>query len=473
MEATLLDRIRTTPRPAMVWTVVGVALLGLEFGAIVSAIIDLVVGLLASLPVGGNQAGFDRVVDAIPTLISRTSIPNSGYYNGERWIGTFAGWEPRDAWLLRVGLVYLYSSLVLAWGWLGYRWYRRYYRIADWTPRDDIVDRFRGHRWGQFGLIVVILFLIMAVFAPTLGPTTVDRNIADPYSYQIRYYDTDTDQVTSVTVGVANRGAQSRGIPDQNVGPFAYDRYNRFHPFGTLPSGKDLFTFLAAGARVSLLIGLLAVGLASFIAVSFALLSAYYKGLVDLAFVIGSDSVMSLPQLLLLLLLSVLLSDTWLGNLYSGGVVLALIYGMTSWPFLWRSLRGPAFQIADQEWIDAARSYGQRPVATMRRHMLPYVTGYLLVYGSMSLGGAIIAIAGLSFLGLGINPPTPEWGRAVNAGQQYVASHSWHISLIPGILITLVVTGFNALGDGVRDAIDPQTAGEEGGTQTAATGGGA
>jgi peptide/nickel transport system permease protein len=102
--------------------------------------------------------------------------------------------------------------------------------------------------------------------------------------------------------------------------------------------------------------------------------------------------------------------------------------------------------------------------------MLPYIIGYVLVYGSMTLGGAIIAISGLSFLGLGIAPPTPEWGRAINLGQDYVDTGSWHISLIPGALITLVVTGFNALGDGIRDAVDPQSDSE---SAAAGRGGGA
>jgi peptide/nickel transport system permease protein len=469
------DRLRATPRPALVWSAVALVLLSLEFGAVASTVADLVATAWTALPLPlpGSPAGVVRAADAVPTLTARSRIPNAGHFDGSQWVGTFAGWQPRDAWLLRVGVVYAYAAAVVVWCLVGYRWYRRHYRSADWTPRDDVVDRFRDHRWGQFGLVVVLAFLVLAAFAPTLGPTTVERNVADPFSHEVTYYDAGTGTVERTTVGSANRAAQSRGIPDRNVGPLTYDRFGRFHPFGTLPSGKDLFTFLAAGARVSLLVGLLAVGIAAGLAVVFALLSAYFGGLVDLAFVVGSDSVMSLPQLLLLLLLSVLLSDTWLGRLYSGGIVLALIYGATAWPFLWRALRGPALRVADREWIEAARSYGQRPTVTMRRHILPYVTGYLLVYGSMSLGGAVIAIAGLSFLGLGISPPTPEWGRAVNAGQQYVASHSWHVSLVPGVLITLVVTGFNALGDGIRDAIDPKTAGGSGDTQTASTGGGA
>jgi peptide/nickel transport system permease protein len=100
------------------------------------------------------------------------------------------------------------------------------------------------------------------------------------------------------------------------------------------------------------------------------------------------------------------------------------------------------------------------------------VVGYLLVYASMTLGGIIISTAALSFLGIGINAPTPEWGRAIAIGEPYVATISWHIAFIPGVMIVLVVTAFNALGDGIRDAIDPQSEGGEG-TEGAMTGGGA
>ncbi|MDL0130292.1 ABC transporter permease, partial [Halobacterium salinarum] len=141
---------------------------------------------------------------------------------------------------------------------------------------------------------------------------------------------------------------------------------------------------------------------------------------------------------------------------------------------LWRSLRGPALQVAEEEWVDAAKSFGQQPTVTMRKHMLPYVLGYLLIYASMTVGGIVIAMASLSFLGngLGITPPTPAWGRAISQGQPYVSSASWHIALIPGLIIVVLVTGANALGDGIRDAIDPES---EGGSEeeAAATGGGA
>ncbi|NHN60665.1 MULTISPECIES: ABC transporter permease [Halorussus] len=455
-DVSILERIRENPGPAMGWLAGALVLFALEAGAVVHFVTSLV----------GSP------VD-LPTLLTRDLIPNNGYVTpGGAWQETFLNLPAAYAWAIRVVLVYVYAFVCMVWLWRGYEIFREHYRYADWTPRDDMVDRLRGHRWGQFGAVIVFAFVVMAMFAPALGPTTVERTISNPYSHYIEYYN-DQGQLENVTVGSANLGARSQGTPDQNVGPMQYDQYGRWHPFGTLPSGKDMFTFMAAGARISLFIGLTSILVSGFVAVSFALVTAYYKGLVDLLVVILGDSIMSLPSLLFVMLLSVVLGGTWLAEIYSGGFLLAVIFAITGWPFLWRSVRGPAMQIAEQEWIDAAKSFGQRPRVTMQKHMAPYILGYLLVYASMRLGGIIIAVAGLSFLGLGINPPTPEWGRAVNIGQGYVTTASWHISFIPGVLIVLVVTAFNALGDGIRDAVDPQSEGSEGeGAEAAAAGGG-
>jgi peptide/nickel transport system permease protein len=416
--------------------------------AIIYGLVVLFVGLV----------GLEAIV-SFPTLLTRELFPNQGHrLPGGGWEGPFLGLSPALAWALRVVLVYTYAFVFLWWCWRGYLTFRRHYRYADWTPRDDMIDRLSTHTWGLFGLLVVFMFVTMAVFAPALGPTTVQQNINDPYSYQVEYL-TESGEVESIAVGNANLQSSSKGNPDRNVGMMEYDDFGRFHPFGTLVSGKDLFTFMAAGARVSLFIGLLSIGVAGFIATGLALVTAYYKGLADLIVVITSDSIQSLPRLLLIILMSVVFAGTGIAKVYSGGLLLALIFAATSWPFLWRAVRGPAFQIAEQEWIDAARSFGQQPHKTMQKHMAPYILGYLLVYGSLSLGGIIIATAALSFLGLGIQPPTPEWGRAVNLGRSYIATVSWHISTIPGILVVIVVTGFNAFGDGIRDAIDPQSQG--------------
>jgi peptide/nickel transport system permease protein len=454
-DASLVERISENPGPALGWLAGALLLFALEAGAVVNFV-----------------TGFFGPGIELPTLLSRELIPNNGYVTPQgAWKGTFLNLPAAYAWAVRVVLVYAYAFVWLLWVWRGYKTFREHYRHADWTPRDDMVDRLRGHRWGQFGAVIVFAFVVMAMFAPALGPTTVERTISNPYSHHIEYYN-DDGQLENVTVGSANLGARSQGTPDQNVGPMQYDEFGRWHPFGTLPSGKDMFTFMAAGARISLFIGLISIGVSGVIAAAFALLTAYYKGLVDLAVVIVGDSIMSLPRLLFVMLLSVVLGGTWIAEIYSGALILALIFAGTGWPFLWRSVRGPAMQVSEQEWIDAAKSFGQRPSVTMRKHMAPYILGYLLVYASMTLGGVIIAVAGLSFLGLGINPPTPEWGRAVDIGQAYVTTSSWHISFIPGVMIVLVVTAFNALGDGIRDAIDPQSEGGEGDAEVAAAGGG-
>lgn len=410
----------------------------------------------------------------LPTLTARETIPNQGYRTPDgTWHGTFFGLSPALAWALRVLVVHVYVAVWLGWLWVGYLWYRRHYRQADWTPRDDVVRRLRYHRWGQFGLLIVVLFLTMAAFAPTLGTAPAEQNLYSTFSQTIEYYDHDTGQVAETLVGNANLETRSQGYPGENVGPLTYDRFDRFHPFGTLTNGKDLLTFLVHGARVSLLIGLLSVGISALLATVFALVSAYYRGLADLVLVVTGDTIMGVPRLLLLILLTVLLGDTWLGSLYDGGILLGLILAATGWPFLWRAFRGPTLQIAEEDWVDAARSYGQSPAGIMRLHMLPYLLGYLLIYSSMVLGGVILAVAGLSFLGFGITAPTPEWGRAVELGQEYVATESWHISLIPGVMVTLVVMGFNAVGDALRDAVDPQSdAGVTDASETESRGGG-
>jgi peptide/nickel transport system permease protein len=227
------------------------------------------------------------------------------------------------------------------------------------------------------------------------------------------------------------------------------------------------------GTRTSLVISLTAIGLATSIALGMSLITAYYKGVVDVLTVITSDTIISVPAFLMVLLLSVVFQEANhpIAAVYDGGLLLALIFAFVYWPGLWRSIRGPSLQVAEQEWVDAAKSYGQSPFQTMRKHMTPYIAGYIMIYASLLLGGIIIATAALSFLGLGVNPPTPEWGRMVSEGRSYISTQSWHIATIPGVFIVFVVMGFNALGDGIRDAIDPES--DVGSGDAATTGGGA
>ncbi|MFB6200615.1 MAG: ABC transporter permease [Halorhabdus sp.] len=494
----LRTRITESPRPFLRWVSVFAVLIAVEFGTYatlavaileravvgVTAAIELLVGLVsagaARAVLDAQQAlstfllGVANAAEGIPTLFSRSVIPNQGYKLGPNgpWKGTFLGLEPAVAWAIRFVLLLAYALFLSYWVFRGWQVFREHYRQADWTPTDDMVDRLRGHRWGQFGILILLLYLTMAIFAPALGPTTVEQNITSSYSYEIKYYNADAGAVEEVYVGEANFNSKSKG-GEGNIGPMSYDEYGRFHPFGTLSNGRDLFTFLMGGARITMIVAGLSIGLATLIAAAFSMFSAYYGGSIDLTILTVADGVVSVPRLLLLIMVSAVFANTWLGGIIDGGFILALVFAFTTWPFLWRAVRGPALQVAQEEWVDAARSFGQRPRTIMRKHMLPYIVGYLLIYASMSTGGIIIGLSALSFLGngLGINPPTPAWGRAVSLGQPYVSTASWHISLISGLIIVVLVVGLNAFGDGIRDAIDPETEGTEG--EEAAAGGGA
>lgn len=486
----LRTRIAEAPRPFLKWAVVLLVLVAIEFSTFatvglsmlggfflgITAFIELVVGSfsggLASAVLSIQGAG-ENFIDGlihwttgIPHLFSRQFIPNQGHRVAAdgAWQGTFLGLEPALAWAVRFILIGAYAIFLAYWLFKGWKVYRKHYRQADWSPTDDMVRRLRGHRWGQFGIIVILLYLTMAIFGSTLAPMTVEENIQSPYSNNIEYFNEETGQVEEVSHGEANFNSKSKGAGNQNVGPMTYDDYGRYHPFGTLPNGRDLFTFMMGGARITMMVSGLAIGIATLISALFAMISAYYGGSIDLAILTTADGVISVPRLLLLIMVSAVFANHWLGKILDGGLLLALIFAFTTWPLLWRTVRGPALQVAQQEWVDAAQSFGQKPSSIMRKHMLPYITGYLLVYASMSTGGIIIGLAALSFLGngLGINPPTPAWGRAINMGQSYVSGPSWHISAISGVMIVILVTGLNAFGDGIRDAIDPEMETEQG-----------
>jgi peptide/nickel transport system permease protein len=435
--------------------------------------------LVAYTPVGGAFSAFigavtggvDALSTALPSLTSRELIPNTGHrLPGGGWDDTFLGLSPAVAWAIRTGLVFAYALIALLWLWRGFETYRTHYRSADWTPTDDTIRRFRNNYWGLFGFAIVFLFVVLALWAPAVSPVEAEHNIYEPNANSFEYLNED-GEVTEVNHVFANLESRSDG--QNTVGPLSYDDYGRWAPLGTTNRGQDMMTHLAYGARTSLTIGATAIGLGALIAVVLSLLSAYYKGITDIASVVASDTIQAIPALLLVMLISVIFQDANhpIAQPLDGGLLLALIFAFAYWPGMWRAIRGPSLQVSEQEWVDAAKSYGQTPLRTMRKHMAPYIAGYILIYASLLIGGVIISTAALTFLGLGINPPTPEWGRLINGGQSYVATSSWHVATVPGIAIVLVVVAFNALGDAIRDAIDPEADVDE--SEAATAGGGA
>ncbi|MEF8821774.1 MAG: ABC transporter permease, partial [Halovenus sp.] len=251
----LLAPLQDDPKLAA-WVAVGLFLFALQVGAVAHFLTGLVADLLGIFPTAeasnsvlGRLVGLFEVAQRraaeLPTLLSRDVVPNAGHWNGDRWVGTFMGFSPAVSWGIRVTLVYAYAFTWVVWAVLGYRYYREQYRVADWTPRDDIVDRFRSHGWGLFGATIVFLFVVMVVFAPTLGPTTVEQNMESSYDYETTYWNSETEEVETILTGEANLNSKSTG--DQSrVMPMSYDDFGRFHPFGTLPNGRDLFTFIVA-----------------------------------------------------------------------------------------------------------------------------------------------------------------------------------------------------------------------------------
>lgn len=219
------------------------------------------------------------------------------------------------------------------------------------------------------------------------------------------------------------------------------------HPFGTDHLGRDLLTRVIFGARVSFLIGILAVALSASLGVPVGLISGFRGGLLDLAIQRFVDLLLAFPGFLLALTLIAILGV--------GVTNVVVSVGLAAAPFYVRLVRGVALSIKEHAYIEAARAIGVGEARIMLRHVLPNCLAPLIVQSTLQLGTAILTAAGLGFLGLGVKPPTPEWGTMLGEGQTYLLS-SWYIATFPGLAIFLVVIASNLLGDGLRDAFDPR-----------------
>jgi len=269
------------------------------------------------------------------------------------------------------------------------------------------VVRFMRNRAAVFGAVLVALIVVMALFAPWLTQY-------DPV------------QASFMTVRQAPSAA---------------------HWFGTDELGRDVLSRLLYGARASLLAGVVSVGIAVVLGVPLGLLAGYFGKLVDGVISRIADALLSIPFLILAIALSAFLGPS-LTN------AMAAI-GISAMPRFIRLTRGQAISVKAEEYVEGARAIGLDHARIILRYILPNVLPPIIVQASLTVASAIIAEASLSFLGLGQLPPAPSWGSMLNTAKDFVSQAPW-MSIFPGIAIFLAVLGFNLLGDGLRDALDPR-----------------
>lgn len=277
-------------------------------------------------------------------------------------------------------------------------------RRSQWS---DIVARLLRNKLAIVGLVIVAVIVLGVVFA----------GILTPYDYDMQDYG------------------------------------SRFmtpcleHPFGTDNFGRDLLSRILFGGRVSLLVALLAVAISIVIGLFLGATAGYFGGAYEVVVMRLTDVVMAIPGLLLAVAIS--------AGLGTGVFNTALAISISGIPPTVRMMRSTVLQIRDEEYVEAARATGSRDMRIIFRHVLPNTIAPLIVDSTLRIGINILQISSLSFVGLGIQPPTPEWGSILSAGRAYIQDY-WPLITFPGLAIMLTLLGFNLLGDGLRDALDPR-----------------
>ncbi|SIR81329.1 peptide/nickel transport system permease protein [Haladaptatus litoreus] len=287
------------------------------------------------------------------------------------------------------------------------------------TTRKRVVEGILGDKMALFGAIVVVLFIFTAVFAPYVAPHDPEATFGfmqGPNSYSEGNYDADA----------------------------SIDRV--WHPLGTDSFGHDVLSRMIYGARVSLLVALATVAVAFTLGTAIGLLAGFYGGWVDSVLMRYVDFQWAFPELILgvgIIALS--------GGLGVTNVVIAI--GIAYIDDFARLVRGEVLSLREEEYVMAARAIGMSNRRIMTREILPNAVAPLIVQATLMIPLAILAEAGLSFLGLGVKPTTPTWGLLLSDGRQFIGD-AWWISVMPGFAIMLTVLAFNMLGDGLRDVFD-------------------
>ena len=271
----------------------------------------------------------------------------------------------------------------------------------------DILGRLIRNRLGTVGLIIVVLLLVVTIFA----------GIFTKYDYAEQDY--------------ANK--------------FAYPSWE--HPMGTDNFGRDIWSRLLYGGRISLLVAISATIISIAAGMIFGAFAGFFGGKIDTAITRFLDILMSVPGLLLAIAVS--------SALGSGPINTAIAIAISAIPYDARIMRSTVMSVKSNEFVEAATATGSRNLRTIFRHILPNTFAPLIVSASLDIGGNIMAISGLSFIGLGVQPPIPEWGSILAAGRLFIRDF-WPIIVFPALFIALTLFGFNLFGDALRDALDPR-----------------
>lgn len=268
--------------------------------------------------------------------------------------------------------------------------------------------RLLGHPGATIGAVILATFVLAALFAPLIAP-----------------YDW-------IETDVGPR----LGAPDSA------------HWFGTDLHGRDMFSRVVYGARFSLSVGIATVLFALVVGSAFGILIGFVGGRVDTVGARAIDVMFGFPSIVLSILIVAVLGV--------GLINVVIAVGVAEIPYFARVVRGAVLAVKEHLYIEASRALGARDSRIMSRHLLPNIVPTLIVLASLDLGSAIISTASLSFLGLGAQPPTPEWGAMLNSGREYMRYAPW-VMIFPGLALFLAVMSVNLLGDRLRQALDPRT----------------
>ncbi|MDK2371818.1 MAG: ABC transporter permease [Candidatus Korarchaeota archaeon] len=233
--------------------------------------------------------------------------------------------------------------------------------------------------------------------------------------------------------------------------PIKQDLKNRLqppsweHPFGTDQLGRDIFSRVVWGSRISLFIALIVVAISFTVGTTIGIISGYFGGKVDEVLMRITDMFMAFPRLVLALAVAAALGP----GLFNTMLAIAFV----SWVYYARLARASTLQIREEVYIEAARAIGASDKRILFLHVLPMVIAPVVVQATLDMGGTILTAAGLGFLGLGVQPPTPEWGVMVSEGRRFI-TEQWWVSTFPGFAILLATLGFNLLGDGINDILN-------------------